>query len=162
MTENITRILVPVDFSGHSDRALSYATALAGRMGATLLFLHVVDDPVATGAWSAEVYIPNVRELRELQVAHATPRLDALRAAAGAGGVAAEATVLTGQPARTIVEHAREGGCDLVVMATQGRTGLSHLLMGSVAEYVVRHAHCPVLTMRADADIGTATAGAAA
>ena len=162
MTESIARILVPVDFSLHSDRALAYATTLAGRMDATLVFLHVVEDPIATDAWSAEVYLPNIHELRELQIEHATQRLDALRAAAGAGGVTAEAAVLPGQPARTIVEHALTGGFDLIVMATQGRAGLSHLLLGSVAEYVVRHAACPVLTVRADADTGTSTASAAA
>ena len=151
MTDNITRILVPVDFSVHSDRALAYATTLAVRLGASLSFLHVVEDPIVTGAWSSEVYVPNLAELRDQQLEHATERLQQLRTAAGTGGVTADSTVLVGRPAGTIVEHARTGGFDLIVMATHGRTGFSHLLMGSVAEHVVRRAICPVLTVRTDA-----------
>ena len=148
---DITRILVPVDFSMHADRALAYATTLAARLGATLAFLHVVEDPVATGAWSSEIYLPNLQDLLDTQLEDARQRVEQLRAAAAASGVTAEATVLLGQPARTIVEHARAGAFDLVVMATHGRTGFSHLLMGSVAEQVVRRASCPVLIARADA-----------
>jgi len=162
MAENITRILVPVDFSVHADRALAYATTLAARVGATLAFLHVVEDPIATGAWSSEIYVPNQQELWEQLLESARQRVEQLRVAAGANGVATEATVLVGQPARTIVEQARTGGFDLVVMATHGRTGFSHLLMGSVAEQVVRRATCPVLTIRGDGQHGEAAAATAA
>jgi nucleotide-binding universal stress UspA family protein len=59
MTENITRILVPVDFSPHAEHAFCYATTLAYQLGAQLALLHVVEDPFVTGAWSAEIYVPN-------------------------------------------------------------------------------------------------------
>ena len=63
-------------------------------------------------------------------------------------GVGVGTTVLRGQPAHTIVEHATTGGFDLVVMGTHGRTGVSHMFTGSVAERVVRRAPCPVMTVR--------------
>ena len=63
MSENITKILVPVDFSPHAERAFGYATALARRLGAELTLVHVVEDPYATGAWGAEAYTPNVAGL---------------------------------------------------------------------------------------------------
>jgi nucleotide-binding universal stress UspA family protein len=64
-------------------------------------------------------------------------------------GIAAAATVVTGEPSQAIVEHAKTGAFDLIVMSTQGRTGLTHLFLGSVAERVLRSAPCPVLTVRA-------------
>jgi nucleotide-binding universal stress UspA family protein len=149
MSDSITKILVPVDFSAHSDRALRYATTLAHRLGAKLALLHVVEDPFVTGAWSSEVYVPNVPELLDNLIKGAERQLATLKASAATHGLAAETAVITGRPAHTIVEHAKDGDFDLIVMGTHGRTGLSHVVMGSVAERVVQKAHCPVLTMRA-------------
>ena len=69
---------------------------------------------------------------------------------------------MTGRPAHAIVEHAKDGGFDLIVMGTHGRTGLPHVVMGSVAERVVRRAPCPVLTMRGAEAPAAATKAAAA
>ena len=149
MTDTISRILVPVDFSPHAERAFSYATTLALRLGAKLSLLHVVEDPFVTGAWSAEIYVPNVPELLDKVIKGAEGHLATLKESAAAAGVTADTTVITGRPAHAIVEHAKEGGFDLIVIGTHGRTGLSHALMGSVAERVVRRAPCPVLTMHA-------------
>jgi nucleotide-binding universal stress UspA family protein len=149
MTETITKILVPVDFSPHAERAFHYATTLAHRLGATLSLLHVVEDPFVTGAWSAEVYVPNVPELMDNLIKGAEGQLATLKESAAALGVTADTAVITGTPAHAIVEHAKEGAFDLIVMGTHGRTGLSHVVMGSVAERVVRKATCPVLTLRA-------------
>jgi nucleotide-binding universal stress UspA family protein len=148
MTEQITRILVPVDFSSHSDRAFRYALRLANRFDASLELLHVIDNPIASGAWTAEVYVPNLPEMLDTLRREAEKRLAVLKSDAGRGGVYVETDVLTGQPAHTIVEHAQTGGFDLIVMGTHGRTGFSHLFVGSVAERVVRRAPCPVLTVR--------------
>lgn len=148
MTQSISRILVPVDFSPHSDRALRYAASLARRLGASLELLHVVEDPFATGAWSSEVYVPNVTELLDSMIADARRRLEDLKDIVAPEGVPISTVVLKGRPAPTILEHAKNGQFDLVVMGTHGRTGLAHLLMGSVAEAVVRRAPCPVLTLR--------------
>jgi nucleotide-binding universal stress UspA family protein len=162
MTEIITKILVPVDFSPHSDRAFGYATTLAQRFDARLGLIHVVEDPFITGAWNTEVYVPNAGELLEGLIANAEQRLAALKGSAAALGLTAETAVITGRPAHAIVEHAKEGSFDLIVMGTHGRTGLSHIVMGSVAERVVRTAPCAVLTNRApEATTATDTAAAA-
>jgi nucleotide-binding universal stress UspA family protein len=162
MAENITNILVPMDFSPHAERAFRYATTLAQRFGATLGLLHVVEDPFITGAWSSEVYVPNVAELLEGLIANAEQQLASLGQSAAALGLNADAAVISGRPAHAIVEHAKEGGFDLIVMGTHGRTGLSHVVMGSVAERVVRKAPCPVLTVHAGDAAGEKSASAAA
>jgi nucleotide-binding universal stress UspA family protein len=149
MSETITRILVPVDFSPHAERAFKYAMTLAQRFSARLGLVHVVEDHYMIGAWSNEVYVPNVGELLEGLIANAERRLATLKRSAAALGLTAETVVITGRPAPAIVEHAKEGGFDLIVMGTQGRTGLSHVVLGSVAERVVRTAACPVLTVHA-------------
>lgn len=148
MTEAITRILVPVDFSSHSDRAFRYALRLASRFGASVDLLHVVDNPFASGTMTPEVYVPNLPEMLDSLLQEAEKGLAALKSAAAGERLRVGTRVLTGQPAHTIVEHARTGGFDLIVMGTHGRTGFSHLFVGSVAERVVRRAPCPVLTVR--------------
>jgi nucleotide-binding universal stress UspA family protein len=160
MSDTITRILVPVDFSAHSARAFAYATTLAHRLGAQLALLHVVEDPFVTGAWSPEVYMPNIPELLGDLITGAERQLATLKASAAAQGVAADITVVTGRPAPAIVEHASNGGVDLIVMGTHGRTGLSHVVMGSVTERVMHKAPCPVLTMRAAEPVAAEHAGA--
>jgi universal stress protein A len=144
-----TRILVPVDFSSHSDAALSCALSLARRLGAQLELFHVVEDPHTAGAWGAEVaYVPSVQEILGNYAKTCEGLLAELKRRAGGDDAAVTTRVLIGSPARTIVERAQEGAFDLVVMGTHGRTGLAHVVMGSVAERVVRHAPCPVLTIR--------------
>jgi nucleotide-binding universal stress UspA family protein len=147
MTNTISRILVPVDFSPHASRALQYATTLATQYGARIELLHVIEDPVTSGAWSSEVYIANMPELLASLTANATRRLEELKATLPAS-IVADTEVIVGHPAATIPEHAQDGRFDLIVMGTHGRSGLSHLVMGSVAERVVRRAQCPVLTVR--------------
>ena len=92
--------------------------------------------------------MPNLPEMLDSLLQEAEKGLAALKSAAAGEGLRVETHVLTGQPAHTIVEHARTGGFDLIVMGTHGRTGFSHLFVGSVAERVVRRAPCPVLTVR--------------
>jgi universal stress protein A len=148
MTNTITNILVPVDFSPHAEHAFTYATTLAERFGAKLSLLYVVDDSFVTGGWSSEIYVQNVPELTENLIADADRRLATLKASAAALGLTAETAVIRGRPAHAIVEHAKNGGFNLIVMGTHGRTGVSHVVMGSVAERVLRKAPCPVLTVR--------------
>ena len=146
MTESITRLVVPVDFSPHSEKAVRYAATLAGRFGATVELLHVVEDPYRTGAWTPDVYTPIIPEILDNLVKDAHRRLEVMKTVAGAGGTEVQTTVIVGRPAPAIIEKSAE--CDLMVMGTHGRTGLSHVMLGSVAERVVRHAACPVLTVR--------------
>lgn len=150
MTESITRILVPVDFSAHSDRALRYAARLAGQVGASVELLHVVED-ITYGAFS-EIYVPNMPDLIQEMVNDGVQRLTSLKGTLFPHGADVETIVFVGRPASAIVDHAKAGGFDLIVMGTHGRTGLSHMLMGSVAERVVRTAPCAVLTVRECAD----------
>ncbi|OFW05225.1 MAG: hypothetical protein A3I61_10745 [Acidobacteria bacterium RIFCSPLOWO2_02_FULL_68_18] len=151
MQLSISRILVPVDFSAHSEVALQYAIALASRLAASLHVLHVVEDPVATGAWGSEGVLPDLTELRSELVADAERRLLAYRGEAERARVPVVTTAQMGLTSNTIVEYARALDIDLIVMGTHGRTGVAHLFMGSVAERVLRHAPCPVLTVRAGA-----------
>ena len=150
-----------MDFSPHAERAFSYATTLAQRFSATLGLVHVVEDPFVTAAWNSEVCVPNVGELLEGLIANAEYRLARLRRSARAHGLTVETAVMSGKPAQAIVERAKDGGFDLIVMGTHGRTGLFHVVMGSVAARVLRSAPCPVLTVRAAAGAGE-TAHAAA
>ena len=159
MTESIHRILVPVDFSAHSDKAVRYATTVANRFSARLELLHVVEDPFVTGAWSSEAFVPNMPELLDKLANAAQQQMAELKKRLAAHGFVAETAVVTGRPAQTIVEYAVNGAFDLIVMGTHGRAGLSHVLMGSIAERVVQKAPCAVLTVR-EADERQATAAA--
>jgi nucleotide-binding universal stress UspA family protein len=149
MNVELTRILVPVDFSAESDRAVGYAVALAKKTAGAVELLHVVEDPIASGAWGAEAYVSYVPDLLDELVADATVRLGSVKAGCDES-VAIGTRVVTGSPARTIVAIAEAERCDLIVMGTHGRSGLSHVLLGSVAERVLRTAPCPVLTLRAE------------
>jgi nucleotide-binding universal stress UspA family protein len=149
MKPEFTRILVPVDFSGESGRAIEYAVALAKKVGGTIELLHVVEDPIASGAWGAEAYVMNVPELLAELVEEATRRLGSIKAGCDQS-VPMGTRVVTGPPARSIAAIAEAERPDVIVMGTHGRTGLSHLVLGSVAERVVRTAPCPVLTVRAE------------
>jgi nucleotide-binding universal stress UspA family protein len=150
----ITRILVPTDFSPHAESALRYALDLAPKFNAAVHLLHVVEDPIAAGVWSSDIYTAEVEGLQVNLVRDAEQRLCA-SVPAGAAMVTCE--VRRGPAARQILEAAREAGSDLIVMGTRGRTGVAHVLMGSVAERIVRLAPCPVLTLHAEQQ-GTAAA----
>jgi nucleotide-binding universal stress UspA family protein len=144
----IKNILVATDFGEAADSALCYGRELAGRFGATLHVLNVVENFYVT-TFGAETYAAIVPEMqRELDNA-ARKRLDeALIDSDGSGPPTKAAVVTSGSPAYAIVDYAREHGIDLIVMGTHGRGPLAHLMMGSVAERVVRLASCPVLTVR--------------
>jgi nucleotide-binding universal stress UspA family protein len=137
---NIQRILFPTDFSSASDAALEQATALARDSNATLLIVHVEEPALAYSA--GEMYYgvldPDHAELREML--HAVAPTDP--------EVTYEHHLVSGDPAEAIVHLAEVEHVDLVVMSTHGRSGLRRLLMGSVAEKVVRRAPCPVFTLR--------------
>jgi len=141
MKDIITRILVPTDFSDTSDAALAYARVLSTRFGASLHLLHVLDDPFVSEGLAAEAYITEAPSIRTSMLEDARSRLSHR----SAGCATTEA--IFGRGASTIVEYAQHRGIDLIVMGTHGRTGLAHLLIGSVAERVVRIASCPVLTV---------------
>jgi nucleotide-binding universal stress UspA family protein len=142
----ITRILVPTDFSATADAALEYACLLAERFGAHIQLLHVLDDPFVSEGMAAEAYISEAPGIREAMLRDAREKLT--HRALLRRGTQVDTEVLFGHGARTIGEYAEARGVDLIVMGTHGRTGVAHLLLGSIAEKLVRTAPCPVLTVR--------------
>jgi universal stress protein A len=150
------RILAPVDFSPASNFALEYAKALTMKCGGVLEVLHVVEDRMDESLWPTEAHAPSP-QIEEALVDSATQRLAACLSREERDKYGATLTLLFGPPALTIVEHAARGRADLIVMGTHGRTGVSHLLLGSVAEHVVRTATCPVLVVRGEMKSTTGT-----
>ena len=142
-----SRILVPMDFSAPSDAALDYARGVAMRFGASLHLLHVADDPYRT-LYGGEVFVPEIERLRRQIVSDAAGRLKGRLTASDVTGFEATIDAIIGTPAGSIVEYAGGHGIDLIVMGTHGRSGMSHVLMGSITERVIRTAPCPVLTVR--------------
>ena len=150
----IKAILHPTDFSEHSQAAFEVARAVARNYGARLILLHVSLPIMKSGEVYALITHPD--EVRE----ELTNRLKAMRSLAD--GLVVEIVLKEGDPAAQILTTSKEMGCDLIVMGTHGRSGLSHLLIGGVAEKVIRNAACPVLTIKNPMVQGTATANDAA
>lgn len=142
-------IVVPVDFSETSDRALTYAQTLAQTFGARVHVLHVIPDPHSQ-AWSIEATGMSLGSLMETWEADAQRRLDGL----SLGELGGERVTKVGQPHAEIIRYAKARKADLIVIGTHGRGGIEHMLLGSVAEKVVRTAPCPVLTVRQTAEEG--------
>ena len=144
----LKNVLVATDFSEASDAALTYGRTLARTFGATLHVLHVTEN-VYLRSFGSEAYVPAVPDLQAEVDEAARKQLDALVIDNDGSGPATRKVLRTANaPAREITEYASAEGIDLVVMGTHGRGGVAHLLMGSVAERVVRTAPCPVLTVR--------------
>jgi nucleotide-binding universal stress UspA family protein len=144
----LTHILCPTDFSTVSTAAEGYAAALAARYEARLTLLHV-DPPMPIMAPYGEIPV-DVR-LFEEQRAQAERDLAAARDRARTAGAAAEATLVGGYPGREILAAAGDEDADLIVLGSHGRGGVEHLLLGSVAEKVLRKAPCPVMIVPATA-----------
>jgi universal stress protein A len=152
MTSTITRILVPTDFSTTADAALDFAKSIARTFGASLHLVHVFEDPVVAGGFP-EAFAPLPPNMRAALIDDANTQLANRVSDAERERFKATTKVVGGLGAAAIVEYAQEHDIDLIVMGTHGRTGMAHLLIGSVAERVVRLAPCPVLTVHADKTI---------
>lgn len=139
------KILCPIDFSEGAGEALSTAVRMAKEASAELVLAYVWQPPIYTMGEA----IPLAPDLLTDLVEDAEQNLAKRKAAVEAEGVRASTLLLTGAPAHEIVDAvAHDPAIDLVVMGTHGRTGLRHVLLGSVAEQVVRRAVCPVLVVR--------------
>lgn len=144
MKPAFTQILVPTDFSNGSRLAVDYALELARRLGATVHLLHVVEDPSVAGMFTeAYVDLALIRKERRCDARH---RMNGLLN--DLHGTTITDEIASGPVAQTIAGIAADRGADFIVMGTHGRTGLAHVLVGSVAEQVIRIAGCPVLTVR--------------
>jgi nucleotide-binding universal stress UspA family protein len=146
-TADWKRICCPIDFSDASRAAMEVAADLARRFGAELVLLHAYPIPGYTFPDGSVVASPKMmQDLADQAQKHLEEWRGDAEKLLGAPRVTAEKAV--GEPAAEILEVAKQARADLIVMGTHGRTGLEHALMGSIAERVVRRAHCPVLTIR--------------
>ena len=165
---HLTKILVPIDYAEPSHLALQWGASLAQHYGAQLLLLHVVPKaveevpPPPSGSIVAPSYVERVATqgspgpsegLVIDHVAQAETALADLARTQLTAPVPATIRVAVGRPAEEIVRVAGDAGVDLIVMGTHGRTGLRHLLLGSVAESVGRTAACAVLMVKAPAPV---------
>jgi len=148
MTRNFTRILVPTDFSAPSNAALALAKRMATTSGASLHLLHVLEDPFPVAAYATDVYAAPPAGVTESWLKGAQSLLDTQLTPDEQIFFRSTQEVTFGAPTRDIINHAAANDIDLIVMGTHGHGGVHHLLMGSVAERVVRSAPCPVLTVR--------------
>ncbi len=140
----IKRILCPVDFSEFNESANEYATMLARSAGARIIYFHAcLPDVLSGNPELVDAKQKEKQQLEEMEVAYSPT----------ARGIEASYVVEFGTPADCIVNYANEYDIDMVVIGTHGRTGLRRVLMGSVAETVVRQAECPVLAIKTAASI---------
>ena len=141
----VQHILVPTDFSECADGALQYAIELAQKLQARLTLLHIIDTMplglVEDTAMLPPSYWQELETGIEQSMEASLKRLDDV-------GLQGEPVIVHGAPFQSIIDTAKDKGADLIVMGTHGRTGLTHVLMGSVAEKVIRLAPCPVLVTR--------------
>lgn len=144
----IRSILAPTDFSEHAGGAVRFACGLAQRFGAALHLLHVLPDVVVPVGPDPGLIAPLSPEDYAAMERDATEALGRAIDPSWDRPPRVEAAVRFGDAVDGIVGYAADRGVDLIVVATHGRTGLSHVLLGSVAERIVREAPCPVLTIR--------------
>lgn len=143
----MTTVLFPTDFSHASDAALEHAQALAKQRQARLVILHVEEPPLAYGGGELYYGLPEPSSERIMKMLEDVRPSDA--------SVEFTHKLTMGDPAAEIVRIAAEENADMIVLGTHGRTGMSRLLMGSVAEAVVRRSPCPVLVYRETAKLVT-------
>jgi universal stress protein A len=138
----LRHILVPIDFSQTSHRALDYAITLAVPFDARISLVHVIEPMI----YPQEVGPIAISEVRLAE--NALKELTALARRTVPPANLKKVLTRTGLPYREITDAARQFKADLIVLTTHGRTGFSRVLLGSTAERIVRHARCPVLTVR--------------
>lgn len=136
----LQQILVPVDFSECTEKALAYAVPFARQFGATLTLLHVVEPPYLPASEMGVVVEAESKEEAQKDLAALQARL--------AGNVRCQTMTRKGSAEHEIIDAAKELSSDLIILGTHGRTGVERLLMGSTVEKVVRRAGCPILIVR--------------
>lgn len=137
---NAKKVLFPTDFSHTGDAALRLATSLVRQSGGQLIVVHVQEAPLAYGGGEMYYGVPEPDTDEVLAMLH--------RVRPAEEAISVEHRLVMGDPADAVVRVAEEEQVDLIVLGSHGRTGLSRLLMGSVAEAIVRKAHCPVLVYK--------------
>jgi nucleotide-binding universal stress UspA family protein len=140
----LKHILVPIDFSDCSKKALQYALPLAREHAAAITLLYVVPPAYGAGEYGGIDYA----QLEASMKASGAKELARLAVNEVGGEITTETQVRVGSPVREIIETARSLPADLIVISTHGRTGLKHVFLGSVAESIVQRAPCPVFVVR--------------
>ncbi|NLY00177.1 MAG: universal stress protein [Rhodopirellula sp.] len=140
----LARILLPSDFSELSSEATKYACGLAEQFAAELHVLHVQESLIVPEYGLAIDWTELMQEAKK----SADAKIRSILGPEWSEGRAVVTAVVEGTPFVEIIRYAREHAIDLIVMGTHGRSGVAHMLMGSVAEKVVRKSPCPVLTVR--------------
>jgi nucleotide-binding universal stress UspA family protein len=138
------RILVPTDGSSGVERAVAHAIDLAAAHDAEVHALYVVN----TASYSSMPMETSWEQVQEMLGEEGETALERVRELGDEAGVSVETVLADGSPSKEIVHHAENEDCDLIVMGTHGRGGIDRLLLGSVAERVVRSSRVPVLTVR--------------
>jgi universal stress protein A len=144
----IKKILVPIDFSKASQKALRYAIPFAAQFEASITLVHVMDHPVEPSFMPLAFDLERVRLLQTVREKAQKKLKELYPSLVGASGIKVRTIVLEGKAYQEIVNTAEKLHSDLIIMATHGFTGLKHAVLGSTTERVVRHATCPVLTVR--------------
>jgi nucleotide-binding universal stress UspA family protein len=147
----IRAILVPTDFSEYAERAFTWALQMAADWQAKLVLFYAA-APISPLAFPDSVYLPELRRLEADLLIDAEKRMAEFVGKKGSGAVVVETRIVVGEPVYEICQAAEREQTDLIIMGSHGRTGFSHVLLGSVAERVVRHAPCPVLVVRKPKD----------
>jgi len=149
----IDSILVPMDFSRHSEYALDYAVGLAGKVGADIQLLHCYCEDMFSMIAYGPDHVPDIPADFEDQIKQAaSEKLSTYREKVAGSGIDAGCHLSKRVPSDAIVRTAEELGVDMIVMGTHGLTGLKHVILGSVAERTIRAAPCPVLTVKAQGE----------
>jgi universal stress protein A len=143
----IHTIVVPTDFSEYAAYAFTWALDLATDRKAKIVLVHAA-QAISYLAFPESVYVPDLQKMETEMIGDAKKRVEEFAAKQGASTVSLETRVVVGEPVWEICQAATREHADLIVMGSHGRTGLAHVLLGSVAERVVRHAPCPVLVTR--------------
>ncbi|MEJ2103729.1 MAG: universal stress protein [Ignavibacteriaceae bacterium] len=144
---HVNNILVPIDFSNYSEKALAYASEIAQSYNAQLQVLHIIEETMhpafsVTGKSSIFDLVPDIKD-------ESRKRAEKMLSNFVSDRVKSKIFIQGGRAANDIIKFAKENSTDLIVIATHGLTGLEHMLLGSVTEKVVRMAHCPVFTVKA-------------
>ncbi len=141
---HLKKVLFPTDFSPFSEKTLPFARAMCREFGAKLILLHVNDFPLVVPEYLPELSTSPVQDMEE----YSKEALENLKNSIT--DVPVETRLATGHPHTEIAKLVDAENIDLAVISTHGRTGVAHALLGSVAEKIVRKAHCPVMTVRPD------------
>jgi universal stress protein A len=138
----VKKILAPTDFSPYSTQALDYAALIAKSFKAEITLMHIIESPTYS-ITDTLIWVDHSEALKTT----ASALLENLSKELAKKGLSVATYLVTGIPYREIVKKSQQDKVDLIVMGTHGRTGMEHLLLGSVAEKVLRLAPCPVLTV---------------